>query len=111
MKVEITNNRIPTLTPAAEEAAENIRVSVGNEIARIASAISPVYKGFLQIGWKVENDRAHHVVFVYSDEREAPYQEFGTHKMPAQPTLKPAAHRVEKGLAYNLARGIKRAIE
>lgn len=76
--------------PTGPVAKELVKRAI--RVERMAKHLAPVDTGRLRasIGWRLEVDTRGLVALVGTDVHYAPYQEFGTSRMPAHPFLRPA---------------------
>ena len=81
--IEIKVDNTDAILKATDEAIYNALEIIGNKAADYAAALAPVDTGNLKNSMTSEVSMQEKAVYVGSNVEYAPYQEFGTYKMPA----------------------------
>jgi HK97 gp10 family phage protein len=87
------------LTPALTEATRKVQ--------RTAKDLAPVRSGRLRASISTKVDRKKQIGIVGTNVEYAPFLEFGTRKMKAQPFLNPALEINRKGIQQDVQKYIK----
>lgn len=86
-------SNLSRIAQQAPQAARRVRMQTAEDIGNLAQQLAPVDSGELRDSKEVEHQEDVSIVGFTAE--HAPFQEFGTSKMAAQPFLTPAFHQIE----------------
>lgn len=91
----------------APQAASAALLKTAADIVNLTKQITPVDTGALRQSYGADPVSSEKVL-IGSDKEYAPYVEYGTSRMGAQPHLTPAFHQSEDTFRHNLAEEMKK---
>ena len=95
IKAKITKNRFPQIKRAIRKQVVNVVNETAEEVLDIAKQLAPYKTGELRNSGHLEFDSRNELQKVVFDAPHAPFIEFGTSNMEAQPFLRPAIASVK----------------